>query len=92
MQDPKKGSDLWAFADDRQTQPFPVVRTSFDEIEGQFSPTDAEQQIADFVCRGVAEPAIQRREVLPRHLANAVREDIRDSAATVGHAVGCGTH
>ncbi len=31
MQDPKTGSDLWAFADDRQAQPFPVVTINVTE-------------------------------------------------------------
>ena len=37
-QDPKTASDLWALPMTKERKPFPVVRTSFDEIEGQFSP------------------------------------------------------
>src|SRR5262245_59074681 len=37
-QDPKTASDLWALPLTGQRKPFPVVQTSFDDIEGQFSP------------------------------------------------------
>ena len=38
VQDPKTGSDLWALPLTGDRKPVPVVQTSFDEIEGQFSP------------------------------------------------------
>jgi serine/threonine protein kinase/Tol biopolymer transport system component len=37
-QDPKTASDLWALPLTGERKPFPVVQTSFDDIEGQFSP------------------------------------------------------
>ena len=37
-QDLKTGSDLWALPMTGDRKPFPVVQSSFDEIEGQFSP------------------------------------------------------
>lgn len=39
-QDPKTASDLWILpmTADRPRNPFPVLQSSFDEIEGQFSP------------------------------------------------------
>jgi len=37
-QDPKTASDLWVLPMTGERKPFPVVQTSFDEIEGQFSP------------------------------------------------------
>jgi Tol biopolymer transport system component len=36
--DPKMGWDLWALPLDATRQPFPVVRTGFDERDAQFSP------------------------------------------------------
>jgi dipeptidyl aminopeptidase/acylaminoacyl peptidase len=36
-QDTKTASDLWALPLTGERKPFPVVQTSFDEIEGQFS-------------------------------------------------------
>lgn len=38
IQEPKTGSDLWALPMTGERKPFPVVRTSFNEMEGQFSP------------------------------------------------------
>ena len=38
VQDPKTGSDLWALPLTGERKPFGVSRSSFDEIEGQFSP------------------------------------------------------
>jgi len=38
VQDPKDGSDLWALPLTGERKPFPVVQSSFDDIEGQFSP------------------------------------------------------
>ena len=37
-QDPKTGSDLWALPMTGERKPFAVLQSSFDEIEGQFSP------------------------------------------------------
>jgi Tol biopolymer transport system component len=37
-QDPKTGSDLWALPLMGERKPFAVLQSSFDEIEGQFSP------------------------------------------------------
>ncbi len=37
-QDPKTGSDLWALPMMGERKPFAVLQSSFDEIEGQFSP------------------------------------------------------
>ena len=37
-QDPKTASDLWALPLTGERKPFPVVQTSFDDIQGQFSP------------------------------------------------------
>jgi hypothetical protein len=37
-QDAKNGSDLWALPLIGERRPIPVAQTSFDEIEGQFSP------------------------------------------------------
>jgi eukaryotic-like serine/threonine-protein kinase len=37
-QDPKTGSDLWALPLAGERKPFPVVQTSFDDVQGQFSP------------------------------------------------------
>jgi eukaryotic-like serine/threonine-protein kinase len=34
----KTGFDIWAFRTDGDPKPFPVVRTSFEERDGQFSP------------------------------------------------------
>jgi len=36
--DPKTGSDLWALPLTGERKPFAVLQSSFDEIEGQFSP------------------------------------------------------
>ncbi len=37
-QDPKTGSDLWALPLAGERKPFPVVQTSFEDMQGQFSP------------------------------------------------------
>ena len=37
-QDPKTRSDLWALPLTSERKPFAVLQSSFDEIEGQFSP------------------------------------------------------
>jgi len=37
-QDPKTGSDLWALPLVGERKPYAVVQTTFDEIQGQFSP------------------------------------------------------
>jgi eukaryotic-like serine/threonine-protein kinase len=37
-QDPKTASDLWALPMTGDRKPLPVLHSSFDEIEGQFSP------------------------------------------------------
>jgi len=37
-QDPATASDLWAFPLTGERKPFPLLQSSFDEIEGQFSP------------------------------------------------------
>ena len=37
-QDPKTAADLWALPLTGERKPFPVVQTSFDDIQGQFSP------------------------------------------------------
>ena len=36
--DPKTGNDIWALPLDGDRKPFPVVRTNFEEQDGQFSP------------------------------------------------------
>jgi Tol biopolymer transport system component len=36
--DPKTGFDIWAVTLEGERKPFPVVRTNFDERDGQFSP------------------------------------------------------
>jgi dipeptidyl aminopeptidase/acylaminoacyl peptidase len=36
--DPKTGFDIWAVTMEGERKPFPVVRTNFDERDGQFSP------------------------------------------------------
>ena len=36
--DPKTGFDLWALPMEGNRMPFPVVRTNFDDRDGQFSP------------------------------------------------------
>ena len=38
IQDLKAGSDLWALPLTGERKPFPVLQTSFDEVQGQFSP------------------------------------------------------
>jgi len=38
VQDPKSASDLWVLPMTGERKPFPVLQSSFDEIEGQFSP------------------------------------------------------
>ena len=36
--DPESDWDIWALPSDKDRKPFPVVRTNFDERDGQFSP------------------------------------------------------
>jgi Tol biopolymer transport system component len=38
VQDPKSATDLWVLPMTGERRPFPVLQSSFDEIEGQFAP------------------------------------------------------
>lgn len=40
VQDAKNGSDLWALPLEGVGEPFPVVASGFDDVQGQFSPVD----------------------------------------------------
>src|SRR5258708_34690818 len=63
--------DLRLFRRERLEVRLKWVPISGHEATGGMAVT-AEQQMADFVCHGVAERAVELREVLQRCLANAV--------------------